>query len=81
MNKASRPTMSLDQLACKILLTPREACAYAGLGMHTMGGLLKHHPELVLYVGNRRMVRRAELETCLSGITALPGSAEEAVIQ
>ena len=49
--------------------------------MHTMGGLLKHHPELVLYVGNRRMVRRAELETCLSGITALPGSAEEAVIQ
>ena len=38
------------------------------------------HKELVLFVGNRRMVRRAELETCLSGITALPGATGEAII-
>lgn len=80
MHKVVKPIMSLDQLACKILLTPREACAYTGLGLHTMDALLKDHKELVLFVGNRRMVRRAELETCLSGITALPGATGEAII-
>lgn len=75
---ATKPNtvLSVDQLSKKLLLTLSEASAYTSIGRRNLERQLKK-PEcrhIVLKVGNRRLVRRAELETYLSCISSLPGN-------
>lgn len=49
----------------KMLLTLDEASKYSGIGINRMRSICKENPKLTLWVGNRRLVKRKELEKYL----------------
>lgn len=46
----------------KITLTIREAAAYSGIGEDKMRNIVSEHEELIVQLGNRKLVKRAALE-------------------
>ncbi len=51
----------------KALLTINEAAAYSNIGIHKITDLVKRPScKFVLYVGNRRLIKRKEFEEFIS---------------
>ena len=49
----------------KAFLSLEEATRYTGIGINKLRAILNDHPDLSLWNGNRRMVKRAKLEKFL----------------
>ncbi len=56
----------------KVLLTIKEAAEYSNIGINKIDAMLKQpNCPFVLYVGTRKLVKRKEFETYLSGKVAI----------
>ena len=55
----------------KALLTVDEAAHYTGIGVNKLRVLLAENPELGLWNGNRRMVKRIKFEKFLENTSTL----------
>ncbi len=56
----------------KVLLTIKEAAEYSNIGTNKIDAMLKQpNCPFVLYVGTRKLVKRKEFETYLSGKVAI----------
>ena len=52
---------------CKLNLTIKEAAAYSNIGINKIENLLKQPQcNFVLYVGNKKLVKRKEFESYIS---------------
>ena len=55
----------------KVLLTLKEAAEYFGIGINTLRRLTNKHTSLCIFNGNKRMIKRKNMEKWLLIITCL----------
>ena len=53
------------RIAERPFISPREAASYFGIGINTVRHFANQHQEIILWVGNKMMIKRRKMEAYL----------------